>query len=109
MELELLPFFVIVDIETLSFIDPNGNPSTLNNAKKFNSVEEAEAAFFKFNLFGQKRDRFIIYKASQNITLSIEEYGEDIMSPKHIVQHKITPFETNIRHYCVESEDSDGD
>lgn len=94
MEKELLPYYLVVDLKNLCYVDPNWNFATLENAKKFDTLEEAEKFVGKAK--ENIRKSCAIYKVHQYITLDIEKFGVDVEEiPDYVIKHNIYQTQTS--------------
>lgn len=87
METNLKPYYVIVNIENLCYVNEVGGFATINEAIKFDTIKEAERFLWKHHSL---KNVCNIYKAQTHLVLSLEENGSNIDSdPDVLIRHTI--------------------
>lgn len=87
MESNLKPYYLIVNIENLCYVNDVGGFATINEAAKFETLKEAERFLWKHQSL---KNVCNIYKVQTHLTLSLEENGSSIYSdPDVLIKHNL--------------------
>lgn len=88
MEKELPSYYLVVNLNNLCYVDSNWNLTTLSNAAKFNTLEDAEN--FVGRIKKDTRKSYAIYKVYPQITLNFEKFGTDVEDTlNYVIKHEI--------------------